>query len=42
MYEVTKKTSAPKKTTSNFDFVKLLSSPEDDVGGGTQRRGEIF
>ena len=42
VYEVTKKTSAPKKTTSNIDFVKLLSSPEDDAGGGKQRRGEIF
>ena len=42
VYEVTKKTSAPNKTTSNTDFVKLLSSPEDDAGVETQRRGETF
>ena len=42
MYKATQKTVAPKKTTSNFDFVKLLSSPEDDVDGGKQRREEIL
>ena len=42
VYKATQKTVAPKKTTSNFDFVKILSPPEDDVDGGKQRREEIL
>ena len=43
VYKATQKTVAPKKTTSNFDFVKkrnISSPPEDDAGGGKQRREE--